>query len=131
MLAIPNLIDQRILIIDDDDPSLFLLAEYLKETNASLYTADCGKTALEIIKNNNFDLILLDIQLGDTSGCDLLPEIRKYSPNAYIVAQTAYAMNNDKLIFLELGFDDYIAKPIEMPNLNNIINNYSNSRLVN
>lgn len=55
---------------------------------------------------------MLDIQLPDKNGFDLLPEIRKINPDIKIIAQTAHALPEDKSKAIAAGFDDYISKPI-------------------
>ena len=107
-----NLSEKTVLIIDDDRVSSFLFIELIEPTGAKIITADDGQSALQIIKNNKIDLILLDLKLKDCTGFALLKEIRKVQPQIKIIAQTAYAMVEDYQECIEAGFDDYLPKPI-------------------
>lgn len=103
---------KSILIVDDDPVSALLFREFLEPTEASIFVAYDGFSVFEIIKNQNIDLILLDIKLGDQNGFQLLPKIREVNPDIIVIAQTANALVDDLDKCLEAGFDDYISKPI-------------------
>ncbi|BCJ96380.1 DNA-binding response regulator [Anaerocolumna cellulosilytica] len=103
--------DEKILLVDDEAGLLHLLKITLeKERYHNITCAMTGAQALEIIKQNTYDLILLDVMLPDFSGFDLCSEIRKYT-FAPIIFLTACGSDFDKLTGLALGGDDYITKP--------------------
>ncbi|MFO7658645.1 MAG: ATP-binding protein [Bacteroidales bacterium] len=101
-----------VLIVEDDPVSTELLKEVLSETGAKLEFATDGKNALNICINKKIDVVLMDIQLPGMNGQAALIEIRKFSNDIVVIAQTAYAMSGDKERYIAQGFNDYISKPI-------------------
>ncbi|ENQ3077001.1 response regulator transcription factor [Bacillus sp. WLY-B-L8] len=101
----------KILVIDDEVGILRLLEITLRKENFSnIETASTGKEALQRIKEQVFDIILLDIMLPDISGFELCTEIRKHI-NTPIIFVSARSTDFDKLTGLGIGGDDYITKP--------------------
>ncbi len=102
---------EKILLVDDEAGLLDLLKITLqKERYQHIFCAGTAAEALELIKKNSFDLIILDVMLPDFSGFDLCSEIRKYT-YAPIIFITACGSDYDKLNGLAIGGDDYITKP--------------------
>lgn len=113
---------KTILIAEDDKSSYLLLKGLLKGTNVSLLWAENGVEALEIFISNPFiDLIMLDIKMPLMNGLDLATEIRKTNKRIPIIAQTAYAMSEDRDNALAAGCDYYIPKPISVTELFDIL----------
>lgn len=107
----------RILLAEDEPVNQKLLMKILKEQGHTVMAADNGEAVLKLLWKNEFDLILMDIQMPVMNGVEAARQIRKMdSPkrNIPIVAVTAYALQGDREKFLNLGFDDYITKPIQM-----------------
>nr|HML48111.1 response regulator [Clostridia bacterium] len=102
----------RILLVDDDPNILQLLQLYLDKEGFSVETAMRGDKALEMFRTNPPNLILLDIMLPGMDGWQVCREIRKTS-NIPVIMVTAKDETFDKVLGLELGADDYIAKPFE------------------
>lgn len=103
-------------LIVEDDPINILVAEKLLEKHFNIYKAKNAKTAIASVTNNKFDVILMDINLGDDhlDGIDVMKKIR-YELNintCKIYAVTSYALPYDKERFLKEGFDAYFPKPI-------------------
>ena len=102
--------------------------------NHKLHIAYTGADGLENASQKIYDLILLDINLGEDQmdGCEVLRNLRKM--NVYrscpIFAITAYAQNNDKQRFLSEGFDDYFSKPVDFKKLQTTIDQLSSSSKV-
>lgn len=103
---------QRILIVDDDTNICELLRLYLEKNGFATAVANDGVTAVEMAEQKNFDLILLDIMLPKLDGWQVCREIRKNS-TVPIIMLTAKGETFDKVLGLELGADDYIAKPFD------------------
>lgn len=100
-----------ILAVDDEIGILKLLEITLRKENFThIDTASSGKGALHRIKEQAYDMILLDIMLPDLSGFELCTEIRKHT-NAPIIFISARSTDFDKLTGLGIGGDDYITKP--------------------
>lgn len=103
---------QRILIVDDDTNICELLRLYLEKNGFATAVANDGVAAVEMAEQKNFDLILLDIMLPKLDGWQVCREIRKDS-TVPIIMLTAKGETFDKVLGLELGADDYIAKPFD------------------
>jgi len=103
--------DVKILTVDDEIGILKLLDITLrKESFTNIDTASTGKDTLQLIKDNHYDIILLDIMLPDISGFELCTAIRNHT-NTPIIFVSARSTDFDKLTGLGLGGDDYITKP--------------------
>jgi len=102
-----------VLIVEDDEMSLTYLKEVLKSTKINIIHASDGKQAVELAYNNpDIDLILMDIKLPEMNGYEATRKIKYFRKSIPIIAQTAYAMADDKQKSLQIGCDDYISKPI-------------------
>lgn len=103
---------KKILLIDDDTKLTDLLKDYLIKFNFESVSFDNPEKALRHLKMNIYDLIILDIMLPEMDGYETLKEIRKTS-NIPVIMLTARGETTDRIVGLELGADDYIAKPFE------------------
>jgi two-component system phosphate regulon response regulator OmpR len=102
--------DNKVLIIDDDERLCKLLREYLEGNGFQVFTLVDGSEALKIIKRESPEIVVLDIMLPEKDGLEVLKEInREYS--IPVIMLTARGEDTDRIIGLELGADDYIAKP--------------------
>ncbi|MDP4687191.1 MAG: response regulator [Salibacteraceae bacterium] len=104
----------RILYVEDDPINAYVLQKML--SNFTIDIAKNGEEGMNLSAENEYDLILMDINLGDPEkdGVYYLKELRKtrYQKKP-IVAVTAYAMSGDRERFMDAGFDEYFSKPIE------------------
>ena len=109
--------DKRTILIVDDDLDLSMLIQDMLEDNgyASLYAASLDE-AYEVLTDNRCDLILLDINLPDGTGFTLCQELRQSSQIPIIFA-SARTSEDDKVNGLDMGGDDYIAKPYSLKEL--------------
>lgn len=101
---------EKILVVDDDKAINKLVCSYLSKEQFTPIQAFDGAEAMDIIRRNNPDLIILDVMLPDTEGTALSLEIRKHT-NAPILFLSAKTQEIDKIIALSAGGDDYITKP--------------------
>ena len=106
----------RILLVDDDPNIRQLVNLYLEKEGFEVEMADRGDTALQQFKQSPPNLMLLDVMLPGMDGWQVLREARKFS-NIPIIMLTAKDETFDKVLGLELGADDYIAKPFDMKEL--------------
>jgi DNA-binding response OmpR family regulator len=100
----------RILLVDDDRELIDLLAFALKRAGLEPIGAHDAATALRLFEERKPDLVVLDINLGSSSGLDVLRELRRRSPLPVIML-TALDSEEDKVRGLEAGADDYLTKP--------------------
>lgn len=107
----------NILIIDDEPYLLEKLVSVLTSEHYTVETADDGKAGLEKIWNDTYDLILLDIMLPGMNGLEILSEIRAAGILTPVLMLTAKGDIEDKVAGLNLGADDYLAKPFSLAEL--------------
>ena len=100
----------HVLICDDQPDIVNALKIYLKPEGYTLFEAFTGQQALDIVKNNEIHLILLDIMMPQMDGLTATAKIREIS-NAPIILLTAKSETQDKVLGLNMGADDYITKP--------------------
>jgi len=116
---------KKILVIEDDPTSREYIKEILKPTGAQIIFKETGEEGLqEYEANQNIDLILMDVRLPGASGIEITEKIREKDKNVQIIAQTAYAMSDDRQKCIKAGANDYIAKPIDPDDLMVIMNQY-------
>ena len=101
----------------------------------NVQVVDNGQQCLDVAKNNNFDVILLDIRMPLMNGDVVLQELHKHynkinQPKPYIVAVTAYCLREDKQKYLNMGFDYYIPKPITINDLKKCLDNFVEDTLI-
>lgn len=106
-----------ILIIEDDEGIQDMLSYSLEPDGFKLHAATTAKQGWDIIENKPVDLVLLDWMLPDTSGIDLLHRIRKYYSQLPVMMITARAEEEDRVLGLDIGADDYITKPFSVREL--------------
>lgn len=104
--------NREILIVDDEKEITDLIAIYLKNENFIVHKAYDGGSALEILKNEDISLVILDIMLPDIDGFTIANKIREFS-NIPIIMLTAKTEEVDKITGLTLGADDYMIKPFK------------------
>lgn len=123
---IPTWDNKTILVIEDDHTSLLYIQALLEHTNINILSAKDGETAIQLFKQHqkNIDAVLLDIRLPDLSGYEVIKTLKENNDNIPIIAQTAYAMKNDRQKCLDAGFDDYISKPFKLNTLIKVLQNY-------
>ena len=102
----------HILLVDDDEGIRSLVKKYLNENNFLVTTADSAENASEKVKIIKFDLIILDIMMSGKSGLDFIND-HKTDLDTPIILLTAKGEASERVEGLELGADDYLAKPFE------------------
>ena len=124
MNTIINPADYTIMVVDDNVFNVQLLEIMLKKSNYTVIFATCGKEALEKLKSEKPDIVLLDIMMPDISGYDVAKEIRENSDFSEIPILFLSALNNvdDIIKGFKSGADDYISKPFNKEELLTRIN---------
>ena len=100
----------NVLIADDNLQIVSILKEYCKKNNFNVTLAHDGEETLEKIRNNKFDIVLLDIMMPKKNGFNVCKEVRTFS-NVPIIMITARGEDFERIMGLETGADDYIVKP--------------------
>ncbi|MCF0146859.1 MAG: response regulator transcription factor [Clostridium sp.] len=108
---------ERILIVEDEKQISKVMKLYLEKEGYSIDLASDGKIADELIGNNIYDLVILDIMMPYKDGWYLLKKIKSINNSTQVIITSARGEEEDRIFGLELGADDYMVKPISMREL--------------
>ena len=109
----------NLLIVDDNYSDIFLAKEIIDEINEppfkdiTIYEAEDGLKALDVLKTNNIDIILLDIKMPKMDGIELLKILKDKHKNIYVIMLTTSDYEKDIIETQKLNADAYIVKPLE------------------
>jgi len=117
---------KKALIVEDNPINMELVLEILTSNGISADEAVSGEEAVAMVEKETYDLVLMDIELPGMDGVDTTKIIKSRHKNIPILALTSYAMKGDRERFLAAGFDDYIAKPIDVNSFIEKINKLMN-----
>lgn len=121
----------KILIIEDDPSLLEIMKTFLEKERYIVETAESLQSALYKIYDYDYDCILLDIMLPDGDGLTLLQKLREMDKSKNVIIISAKDSVDDKVAGLELGADDYLAKPFHLAELNARIRNVLRRKTLN
>jgi len=117
--------DNVILIGEDEIINFRLLEVMLAKTKVKLLHGRTGRETLQIFKDNpTIDLVLIDIKMPEMDGCEVTREIRKINQQVPIIAQTAFALELERIKALEAGCNAYLTKPIMQNKLLEMIGSF-------
>lgn len=120
--------NKKILIVEDETKLSDVMTIYLRKESYDVVCASDGKTAEDILTDESFDLVIIDIMLPGKDGWALLRKIKAMS-NTPVILTTARGEEDDRIFGLELGADDYMVKPISMRELVLRVNLRINTKL--
>ncbi|HQO50564.1 MAG TPA: response regulator, partial [Bacteroidales bacterium] len=113
-MTVMDLKGKNVLVVEDVDSNFDLLKIILESLGMNVIRAIEGHRAIQICEETEqLDLVLMDIQLPGMNGYEATRVIKQIRPELPVIAQTAFAMTNEKDACLEAGCDGYIAKPIK------------------
>ena len=101
----------KVLIVDDDPAVCKLLEKVMHSNDLEPTIADSGLTALNYLKNHTYDMILMDVMLGDMEGFEVIKRLRSQGIQTPVMIISGRNEDHDSLYGLSLGADDYITKP--------------------
>ena len=116
----------RIQCVDDNPANLLLVQTLLEDMGSRVTAVDSGYAAIEAVKTEAFDLVLMDVQMPGMDGRETTEVLRQWESGQHnaplpIVALTAHAMANEKRALLQSGMDDYLTKPISERQLAQVV----------
>lgn len=115
----------RIMIIEDNRPTLFLLKRILRVKNCEISHCSRAEDALKALPTTKPDLILAEIQLaGQLTGLDFIREVRQSGNTIPIIAMTAYALDGEREKCIEAGCNDYLSKPFSVGEFMGLLGKY-------
>jgi two-component system cell cycle response regulator DivK len=116
----------KVLIVEDNELNLKLFHDLLLIQNYIVISSKDGIGIPEIVKNEEPDLILMDIQLNEMSGIDIIKELKENpeTSDIPIIAITAFAMKNDEAKISESGCDMYLSKPVSIDLFFDVLNKF-------
>ena len=124
----------NILVVDDNYTNLNVASAILSKYKANVLTALSGKDCLRILNDNEVDLVFLDYMMPEMNGIDTLEHIRKLPGNKYtampVIALTANVISGAREMFLEAGFDDFMAKPVSIDRMEKALRKYLPKELI-
>ena len=121
---------EQILVVEDNEKNMKLFRDVLQATGYRTLEATAGARAVELATEYRPDVVLMDIQLPDIDGVDVLGRLRADERTASIpvLALTAQAMQGDRERFLAAGFDGYVSKPVNIVELIDTVKQHCDGR---
>ena len=114
--------NQKVLVVDDNNLNLKVANKLLSEYNLDIDLVSSGDECLKSVNAKTYDLILMDIMMPKMSGIETLKKLKEIAGfNTPVIALTADAIQGKSNKYLEVGFDDYLSKPIDKNELNKIL----------
>ena len=122
----------KVLIVDDNEMNLEVITALMRDTKIRITTALSGTDCIDILKNEKFDVILLDQMMPGLSGTKTLEIIREdhLAEGTPIIALTADAIVGARESYIKEGFTDYLSKPVMYPDLESVLLKYMDERLL-
>src|SRR5262247_4345958 len=106
--------DTRVLVVDDERSMRELLAIMLRQAGHDVTLAEGGEQAVEILKNEAFDLVITDLRMRKVDGLGVLRAAKELSPSAVVLVVTAFASTETAVEAMKLGAYDYVTKPFKL-----------------
>ncbi len=117
--------NKTFLVVEDEESNFKLIQAVLRKTKAKIIWVTDGKSAVEkCMSNDEINLVIMDIKMPVMDGFEATRQIKKFNKNLPIIAQTAYAMVEDRENSLIAGCNDYISKPIDISEFLKKISNF-------
>jgi len=110
-----------ILIVDDEDAQRSVLKGYLEKKGYKIFSASSGTEGIKAVQNNLVDIVLSDFKMPDKTGLEVLEEVKKINPEISFVILTAYGTIENAVKAMRLGAFDYISKPVDLDELDLMI----------
>jgi DNA-binding response OmpR family regulator len=107
----------RILVVDDEPMVCISLANWLREENYFVKTVNDGPSAIESLKQEAWDIVLLDYKMPGMDGIEVLHQIKEIAPGTLVLMMTAYASVSNSVQAMKEGAYDYIIKPLDVEEL--------------
>jgi DNA-binding NtrC family response regulator len=117
MTTFPESTPTRILVVDDESTARSALTELLREEGYDVQSAADGYKALGRVDQREPDVVITDIKMPGLNGLELITKLREHYPDVAVVVMTAFGSVEGAVEALHLGADDYLSKPVDLPQL--------------
>ena len=122
-----NIKDKKVLVVDDTEVNLHIFEALMAPYEVEVYCAKSGEKALDMMKNDTYNMVFLDHLMPEMDGIETLNELRKindYYKNVSVIALTGNYSPTARAEYISLGFTDYLEKPIVIGALDEIVHKY-------
>ncbi|MFZ1289622.1 MAG: sigma-54 dependent transcriptional regulator [Melioribacteraceae bacterium] len=119
-----------VLIIDDEESQLQSLKSYLIRRDYEVFTASDGTKGFSIIQTNLIDVVLTDFRMPNWDGFTVLKKVKEFNPEIDVVVITAYGSVEDAVSIMKAGAYDYLSKPIDLDELENLLHRIKEKRFL-
>lgn len=116
--------EKNILLVEDNKINQMITQKMLERKGISCVIIDNGEDAIENVRTNNYDLILMDVHLPGINGTEATTEIRKFNNTVPIIALTAISLNENREMLLSYGMNEVITKPFEPEHFYTVVTKY-------
>jgi two-component system, sensor histidine kinase len=116
-----DLSDKNVLIVEDDDMNYIYLKQVFKFIKGNISRVKSGLPAIELCKQQHFEVILMDLKLPDISGYEVIREIRKFDLTTPIIVQTASKSPDEHEEAYKSGCNDILVKPFKIDDLTSML----------
>jgi len=114
----------KVLVVDDVDTNLYVAQGLMSPYQLQIETAISGFAAIEMLENTTYDVVFMDHMMPKMDGIETTKNLRKGGYKGTIIALTANALVGNAEMFMQSGFDDFLSKPIDVRQLNSILNKW-------
>jgi DNA-binding NtrC family response regulator len=121
---------EKVLIVDDDKAFLAILAERMQNRGMEVSTAESAAAALQLLENESFDAVLLDLMMPEMGGIEALQIMRRKQPEVQVIFLTGHPSVSKGVEAMKLGAMDFIPKPVDMNELTEKIKQAKASRMI-
>jgi DNA-binding NtrC family response regulator len=109
--------DARVLVVDDEQMVCLALRNWLEEENYLAHAVEDGPQAIAVVREENWDIVLLDLRMPGMDGIEVLKQIKEIAPHTVVIMMTAYASIAGAVQAMKEGAYDYIVKPLDVEQL--------------
>jgi DNA-binding NtrC family response regulator len=113
--------DEKVLVVDDEVDMLTLLRNYLTREGYEVHTAPSAETALQVLENQDFDVVLTDLRMRGIDGLELVREIHTTRPDTQVVLMTAFGGIETAVEAIKAGAYHFVAKPVKLPEVSALV----------
>lgn len=114
-------VPSRVLLVDDEREFVQTLSERLQLRDMGSAVAYDGNSALEIIREDDPEVIIVDLKMPDVSGIDVLQQVKKQRPEIEVIVLTGHGSDSERKMCLDLGAFDYLQKPVDIDHLSDVL----------